>query len=64
MEPKICPLLSTASDSAYQTCEEERCAWYVPPILRPSGDPLNAGHCAVQLLGLAAPELVRGAQWV
>jgi len=64
MRQIICPLLSTTSDSAYQECEAERCAWYVAPAPEANGASLHEGRCAIQLLGLAAPELVKEVKWV
>lgn len=54
MENKICPLMTITSAPRITRCQEETCAWYVPPVRH--GD---EGRCAVQALG-ALPELVKG----
>lgn len=58
MTEKICPLLSTASAPIIQ-CLGECCAWYVPPVLTPSGAVLREGRCAVPALGVL-PYLAEG----
>lgn len=58
MNEKICPLLTTASTPIIQ-CLGERCAWYVPPVLSPSGAVLRDGRCAVQAIGVL-PNLEEG----
>ena len=60
MENKICPLLCACPADIPPECKGYNCAWYVPPICTPNGCPMNEGRCAVQMLGLAAPELVNG----
>lgn len=56
-EPKYCPLLTIANaiygSGSCMDCQEERCAWYVPPT-----SARQEGRCAVQFLG-ALPELKR-----
>lgn len=54
MNNKNCPLLSAAVDeNSLVPCQGELCAWYVPAV-----SARCEGRCAVQVLGLSAPELV------
>lgn len=59
-ESKICPLLAVCAADVPAKCLGERCAWYAPPAIAHNGRTINEGRCAVQMLGLAAPELVNG----
>lgn len=51
MKNKICPLMTITSAPRITRCQEETCAWYVPPVRH--GD---EGRCAVQAL----PDLAAG----
>ena len=57
MKEKICPLLAMATPPVYPPaeCIMDRCAWYVPG-LRSEVE----GRCAIQMLGVAMPELIQG----
>lgn len=59
MENKICPLMTITSAPRITRCQEETCAWYLPPVCASNGKPITEGRCAVQALG-ALPELVKG----
>lgn len=52
----LCPLLSASDPDSLSCCQGERCAWYVPFLCE--------GRCAIQMLGMAAPELVQGVRSV
>ena len=59
MKNKYCPLLSTTAGDDFVRCQGEACAWYVP-----DANPFQEGRCSVQMLGAAAPELVKGVKQI
>lgn len=59
MNEKICPLLFASPADIPFECKGDRCAWYVPAALSPSGSVLMDGRCAVQALGVL-PYLAEG----
>ena len=61
---KYCPLLSITAEDSLVDCQGEMCAWWIPPVCTPNGEPINEGRCAVQTMGLAAPELVQGVRQI
>lgn len=60
MNEKICPLNLRPSSSIYdgEFCQADHCAWFIPPVLSPSGAVIIEGRCAVQALG-ALPDLIQ-----